>query len=45
MGMFAGKIGLVMGVANDRSIAWAISPHFSPPLLKKGGLLWHKLFC
>ena len=25
MGMFTGKIGLVMGVANDRSIAWAIS--------------------
>ena len=25
MGLFAGKIGLVMGVANDRSIAWAIS--------------------
>jgi len=25
MGMFDGKIGLVMGVANDRSIAWAIS--------------------
>src|SRR5208337_653243 len=25
MGMFANKIGLVMGVANDRSIAWAIS--------------------
>jgi len=23
--MFAGKIGLVMGVANDRSIAWAVS--------------------
>ena len=23
--MFSGKIGLVMGVANDRSIAWAIS--------------------
>jgi hypothetical protein len=21
------------------------SPHFSPPLLKKGGPLWHKLFC
>jgi hypothetical protein len=21
-----------------------LSPHFSPPLLKKGGLLWHKLF-
>ena len=21
------------------------SPDFSPPLLKKGGLLWHKLFC
>lgn len=25
MNTFAGKIGLVMGVANDRSIAWAIS--------------------
>lgn len=25
MGMFAGKIGLVMGVANDRSIGWAMS--------------------
>jgi enoyl-[acyl-carrier protein] reductase I len=25
MSMFAGKIGLVMGVANDRSIAWAMS--------------------
>ena len=25
MGMCTGKIGLVMGVANDRSIAWAIS--------------------
>ncbi|NQT38499.1 MAG: enoyl-ACP reductase [Planctomycetes bacterium] len=25
MGSFRGKIGLVMGVANDRSIAWAIS--------------------
>ncbi len=25
MGTFAGKTGLVMGVANDRSIAWAIS--------------------
>ncbi len=25
MGMFSGKIGLVMGVANERSIAWAIS--------------------
>ena len=25
MGLFDGKIGLVMGVANDRSIAWAIS--------------------
>ncbi|MEN6452495.1 MAG: enoyl-ACP reductase [Thermoguttaceae bacterium] len=25
MSAFAGKIGLVMGVANDRSIAWAIS--------------------
>lgn len=25
MGMFQGKIGLVMGVANDRSIAWAMA--------------------
>ena len=25
MGMFAGKIGLMMGVANERSIGWAIS--------------------
>ncbi len=25
MGMFDGKIGVVMGVANERSIAWAIS--------------------
>ncbi|MBN1394334.1 MAG: enoyl-ACP reductase [Pirellulales bacterium] len=25
MGAFAGKIGLVMGVANERSIAWAVS--------------------
>jgi enoyl-[acyl-carrier protein] reductase I len=25
MGTFSGKIGLVMGVANDRSIAWAMS--------------------
>ncbi|MGO8750554.1 MAG: enoyl-ACP reductase [Thermoguttaceae bacterium] len=25
MGLFRGKIGLVMGVANDRSIAWAMS--------------------
>ena len=25
MGVFSGKIGLVMGVANDRSIAWAMA--------------------
>jgi enoyl-[acyl-carrier protein] reductase I len=25
MGMFSSKVGLVMGVANDRSIAWAMS--------------------
>lgn len=25
MGMFSGKVGLVMGVANDRSIAWSMS--------------------
>jgi enoyl-[acyl-carrier protein] reductase I len=25
MGLFSGKIGLVLGVANDRSIAWAVS--------------------
>jgi enoyl-[acyl-carrier protein] reductase I len=25
MGLFSGKVGLIMGVANDRSIAWAIA--------------------
>jgi len=25
MGMFSGKTGLVLGVANDRSIAWAMA--------------------
>ncbi len=25
MGMFTGKVGLVMGIANDRSIAWAMT--------------------
>ena len=25
MGMFDGKKGLILGVANDRSIAWAIA--------------------
>ncbi len=25
MGLFAGKKGLILGVANDRSIAWAIA--------------------
>lgn len=25
MGIFSGKVGLIMGVANDRSIAWAIA--------------------
>jgi enoyl-[acyl-carrier protein] reductase I len=25
MGLFSGKVGLVMGVANDRSIAWSMS--------------------
>lgn len=25
MGMFTGKTGLVLGVANDRSIAWSMS--------------------
>ncbi len=25
MALFSGKIGLVMGVANDHSIAWAMS--------------------
>ena len=25
MGLFSDKIGLIMGLANDRSIAWAIS--------------------
>jgi enoyl-[acyl-carrier protein] reductase I len=27
MGLFAGKKGLVLGIANDRSIAWAITEH------------------
>ena len=27
MGLFAGKKGLVFGIANDRSIAWAITQH------------------
>jgi enoyl-[acyl-carrier protein] reductase I len=29
MGLFTGKTGLVMGVANDRSIAWAMSESLS----------------
>lgn len=34
MGMFDGKKGLILGVANDRSIAWAISQ----VILKEGGV-------
>jgi enoyl-[acyl-carrier protein] reductase I len=34
MGMFDGKKGLVLGVANDRSIAWAIAQ----VIMKEGGL-------
>ena len=33
MGQFAGKKGLIMGVANDRSIAWAIAQH----IMQEGG--------
>lgn len=34
MGLFAGKKGLIIGVANDRSIAWAIAQE----ILAQGGL-------
>src|SRR5262245_45063930 len=34
MGMFDGKKGLILGVANDRSIAWAIAQ----VILKEGGV-------
>ena len=27
MGLFEGKKGIVLGIANDRSIAWAITEH------------------
>jgi len=33
MGLFAGKKGLILGVANDRSIAWAIAQE----IMKSGG--------
>jgi enoyl-[acyl-carrier protein] reductase I len=33
MGMFDGKKGLILGVANDRSIAWAIAQH----IMQEGG--------
>ncbi len=33
MGQFEGKKGLIMGVANDRSIAWAIARH----IMEEGG--------
>src|SRR5262245_59903855 len=34
MGMFDGKKGLILGVANDRSIAWAIAQ----VIMKEGGV-------
>src|SRR5687768_7350851 len=34
MGMFDGKKGLILGVANDRSIAWAIAQ----VIMEQGGL-------
>src|SRR5947207_13987974 len=34
MGMFEGKKGLILGVANDRSIAWAIAQ----VIMKEGGV-------
>jgi enoyl-[acyl-carrier protein] reductase I len=33
MGQFEGKKGLILGVANDRSIAWAIAEH----IMREGG--------
>ena len=33
MGQFDGKKGLILGVANDRSIAWAIAQH----IMQEGG--------
>ena len=33
MGLFDGKKGLIIGVANDRSIAWAIAE----TIMKEGG--------
>ena len=33
MGLFDGKKGVVLGVANDRSIAWAIAKE----ILEQGG--------
>ena len=33
MGLFAGKRGLIMGVANDRSIAWSIAKE----IMNQGG--------
>jgi len=30
MGLMAGKQGLVMGVANERSIAWGIARELTP---------------
>src|SRR6186713_613420 len=34
MGMFDGKKGLILGVANDRSIAWAIAQ----VIMREGGI-------
>ena len=33
------------GIWVGRTPIFAASPDFSLPLLKKGGPLWHKLFC
>ncbi|MEM9409576.1 MAG: enoyl-[acyl-carrier-protein] reductase FabI, partial [Planctomycetota bacterium] len=33
MGLFEGKKGLILGVANDRSIAWSIADR----IMKEGG--------
>ncbi len=33
MGLFEGKKGVILGVANDRSIAWAIAKQ----ILEEGG--------
>ena len=37
MGPFTGKKGMVFGIANDRSIAWAIGPAESRTQIAEAG--------